>query len=130
MSPKEENHPGGNPVGYARHYDEDRLWQKLRRMPRSSLALVLENTLLLYELLTDRDTPLWVRGTLVGVLGYLVWPWDLCPDFLPGAGLLDDAAMLALVMANVEGLVTDTIRERSRRRMASIMPTNTTGGEP
>ena len=32
------------------------------------------------------------------VLGYLALPIDLVPDFLPGVGQLDDAAMLALAL--------------------------------
>ena len=129
MSQKNEN-DASNLGDYAHHYDEDRLWQKLRQMPRSSLALILENVLLLYELLSDRDTPLWVRGTLIGVLGYLVWPLDLCPDFIPGVGLLDDAAMLALALANADVFVTDKIREKAKKRMTKIMPTTTTGEKP
>ena len=118
------------PTGYAQHYDEDRLWQKLSQMPRTSLLLVLEKALLLRELLLDSGTPLWVRATLLGALGYLILPLDLCPDFVPVAGLLDDAAMLALVLANLEQFVTDEIRERAKKRKAKMVPPATKGDEP
>ena len=32
------------------------------------------------------------------MLGYLALPIDVVPDFLPGIGQLDDAAMLALAL--------------------------------
>lgn len=38
------------------------------------------------------------RAVLWLVLGYLVLPFDLIPDFLPGPGQLDDAVLLALAL--------------------------------
>ena len=38
------------------------------------------------------------RALLFVVLGYLAMPIDLVPDFLPGVGQLDDAALLAVAL--------------------------------
>jgi len=38
------------------------------------------------------------RAALLLVLAYLAMPLDLIPDFLPGAGQLDDAVLLALAL--------------------------------
>lgn len=38
------------------------------------------------------------RLALLAVLAYLAFPLDLIPDFLPGAGQLDDAVVLALAL--------------------------------
>jgi uncharacterized membrane protein YkvA (DUF1232 family) len=38
------------------------------------------------------------RLVLVAVIGYLVSPIDLVPDFVPVAGQLDDAILVALVL--------------------------------
>jgi uncharacterized membrane protein YkvA (DUF1232 family) len=35
---------------------------------------------------------------LVGLVGYLALPFDLVPDFIPVAGQLDDALVVALVL--------------------------------
>lgn len=108
---------------YGKHYNESDFWKKLQGLPRSAVGLVLEKALLLRELLVDGATPLWVKGTILGALGYLILPIDLVPDFLPGVGFVDDIAAMSLVLANLGGMVTDEIRQRAKRRMPpSLLP--------
>jgi uncharacterized membrane protein YkvA (DUF1232 family) len=65
---------------YGEHYNENDFWKKMQTLPRSAIRQVLEKALLLRELLLDGSTPLWVRGTIIGALGYLILPFDLIPD--------------------------------------------------
>jgi uncharacterized membrane protein YkvA (DUF1232 family) len=52
------------------------------------------------------------RALLVLVLAYLAMPFDLIPDFLPGAGQLDDAVLLALSLRLLlSGAGSELIRE-------------------
>ena len=44
----------------------------------------------------------------VAALAYLVAPFDAVPDLVPGAGLLDDAAVLAAAVAAVRKLASRT----------------------
>jgi uncharacterized membrane protein YkvA (DUF1232 family) len=43
------------------------------------------------------------RAALLLLLGYLALPLDLIPDFLPGAGQLDDAVLLVLALRLLVG---------------------------
>lgn len=106
---------------YGKHYNEPDFWKKLQGLPRSALGQVLEKALLLRELLLDGATPLWVKGVILGTLGYLILPIDLVPDFLPGVGFVDDIAAMGLVLANLEGMITEAIRQRAKQRIPDAL---------
>ena len=90
--------------------DESSLRQKLLSVP----AHIVEKALVLYVLLTARDTPAWVRVLVVGALAYLINPLDLIPDALVGIGLTDDLAVMALALERTSRYVTPAIRKRAK----------------
>jgi uncharacterized membrane protein YkvA (DUF1232 family) len=49
---------------------------------------------LFHRLVKDSRVPASAKLLLVGVLGYLILPADLVPDFFPGLGQLDDLAVI------------------------------------
>ena len=49
-----------------------------------------------------REIPLTSIAMALGAIIYLVVPTDLIPDVIPGVGLLDDAAVIALVLAAIQ----------------------------
>ncbi len=59
--------------------------------------------MLLYEMITDLnyevDTSTYLAIT--GALAYVVFPIDLIPDFIIGAGFLDDAFVVGVVMKRI-----------------------------
>lgn len=114
--PQETTLPG-NMEEHGRHYNEPDFWEKLQALPRGAIAQVLEKALLLRELLFDGATPLWVKGAIVGVLGYLILPFDLIPDILPGVGYVDDVAAMSLLLGSLDYLITEDIRQRVRAKL-------------
>ena len=61
------------------------------------LTEILRNAQLAWHLLTDRRVSLLPKLIIPGLmLGYLIFPVDLLPDFVPVLGQLDDLAILAL----------------------------------
>jgi len=77
-------------------------------------AHIVEKALLLYVLLTARDTPAWVRALVLAALAYLINPLDALPDALVGIGLTDDLAVLALALERASRYVTPAVRERAK----------------
>ena len=70
-----------------------------RRADAAALArFVPDCVVLVRRLLGDPRVPRRARLVLGALLLYLVSPIDLVPDFIPVAGQLDDAILLALVL--------------------------------
>ena len=65
------------------------------------LRLVPDVVRLLRRLAADPTLPRGVRWRLWLLLGYLLVPIDLVPDFLPVIGYADDAVLIALVLRSV-----------------------------
>jgi uncharacterized membrane protein YkvA (DUF1232 family) len=73
-----------------------------RRGDAAALARFVPDCVVLAKrLVGDPRVPRRSKVALVLVLGYLVCPIDLVPDFIPVAGQLDDAVMVALVLRHL-----------------------------
>src|ERR1700746_3591882 len=64
----------------------------------SPLRLLPDLLRLLPRLAADRSLPRRVRVGLALLLGYLAFPFDLVPDFIPVLGYADDAIIVAAVL--------------------------------
>lgn len=82
------------------------LWAYARRHPetvgmRDALRLLPDVLRVLRRLASDKSVPRGVRIKLFLLLGYLAFPLDLVPDFLPLIGYADDVIIMALVLRSV-----------------------------
>lgn len=103
-------HDGGFDRGAARKAARDEatvlrgFWSKVTAV-FADIPFV-EELLTAYYCAFDRETPLHVRGALLGALAYFVLPFDFIPDVMPLIGFSDDAAVLAgaikLVVNNIQ----------------------------
>src|SRR6187401_3483527 len=70
-----------------------------RRADARALATFIPDCIVLVTRLTrDSRVPRRRKLLLLGLVGYLASPFDLVPDFIPVAGQLDDAIVVALVL--------------------------------
>ena len=65
---------------------------------RAVAGFIPDCIVLLRRLLADPRVQGWRNATLVFVIAYLAMPIDLVPDFIPVAGQLDDAIVVALAL--------------------------------
>lgn len=73
-----------------------------RREDARALAGFIRDCITLFRrLLGDERVPRRSKLLLVAVVGYLALPFDLVPDFIPVAGQLDDAIIVAAVLQAV-----------------------------
>lgn len=77
------------------------------------LTEIIRNAQLAWHLLTDHRVSLPLKLIIPGLmLGYLIFPVDLFPDFIPLLGQLDDLAILALgIKIFIEVCPKDIVRE-------------------
>jgi uncharacterized membrane protein YkvA (DUF1232 family) len=91
-------------------------WPTLRRVARS--VPFAEDAVAAYYCAFDRETPFHVRATLIAALAYFILPFDAVPDFIPVAGFVDDASVLAAALASIRMHMTDKHRDAARRALA------------
>lgn len=82
------------------------LWLASRRVGdpvrlREGLRLLPDLIRLVRRLAADRSLPTGVRVRLVLLLGYLLFPIDLVPDFIPVLGYADDAIIIVIALRSV-----------------------------
>ena len=92
-----------------------RFLPKLRR-----LALHVpfaEDALALFFCALDPETPTRTKGLILAGLAYFVTPTDLIPDWVPGLGFTDDAAVLAATVALAGRAIQPRHRERAGAKL-------------
>jgi hypothetical protein len=73
-----------------------------RRADARALAGFIPDCIVLIgRLLRDRRLPRRQKLLLAGAIAYLALPFDLVPDFIPVAGQLDDAIVVALAVRSL-----------------------------
>jgi uncharacterized membrane protein YkvA (DUF1232 family) len=99
--------------------DERRFWKKLARtVGRISFA---EDLVAAFYCALDRQTPGYVRATLLGAIAYFVMPADAVPDILAAIGFTDDAAVLAAAVAAIGRHMREEHREAARKRLDQLL---------
>lgn len=95
-----------------------KFWRKLKR-EAASLPLA-EQLLTAHYCAFDRQTPVYVKGILVGAILYFVVPERFIPKYVSLIGLADDAAVLAAAFKAVSTHIRPEHREAAKRALARL----------
>ena len=91
---------------------EDERPQGCERPRESVLSIIPRLAKFLWHLVRDPRVPVSVKWSLVGLAAYLASPIDLIPDWIPGAGYLDDVLIVGFVVSYVLARVSpEVVRE-------------------
>lgn len=83
--------------------DMENVESKLEGMNRGPVAAIWDKVTFLWNTFRNDCPPAW-KALIIGALLYLVLPVDIVPDFIPGAGLVDDVFAIGYVFASVKAL--------------------------
>lgn len=86
-------------VDHARVYSEGAFKSKLASI--AGIEKLIDAAKQVHALLRDPQTPIWVKGLCIAVLGYLIVPTDAVADFVPVLGYGDDLAALTAAIGAI-----------------------------
>ena len=105
---------------YPEKYSKKDFWSKVKKVVMAAGEELIEKALTLYYCLRDPATPGWVKGMIIGALGYFIFPGDAVPDCLLGLGYTDDLGVLAGVYITISPYITDEHIEKTKNKIKKI----------
>lgn len=103
---------------YSKNYSEKSFWRKATKFAKVAGQEVMQKALVLYYCYSDPATPKWVKGIILGALGYFISPFDAIPDAIPVAGFADDLGALAAAVALVAAHLHKSHSDAARKKLA------------
>lgn len=103
---------------YEKKFNEKNFWEKIKKFGINIGAKPIYIALSLYYALPK--VTLIDKAIIIGALGYLISPFDLIPDYIPGAGFIDDIAVLYLVFYRIKNKVDDEVKNKAKNKFKSI----------
>lgn len=101
---------------YAKEYNEERLWGKIKNVAKKAGIKVIYYALLLFYALKSENVTMAEKALIVAALGYFILPLDLIPDFIPIAGYGDDAAVLYGLIQKLD-CIDETVKAQAKSKL-------------
>lgn len=102
---------------YAQHFNDNKLWRKLKKVAKKVGRKAVYYVLVLYYVSRDPAVPTSLKLKILGALGYFIFPLDFIPDAILGLGFTDDLAALAWALFSIRKYVTPEIERKARERL-------------
>lgn len=106
-------------MSYSGRFTQSEFLEKISRIAKRAGAKLVYVALVLYYTMQSDKVSVKEKAIIIGALGYLISPLDAVPDAIPIAGLGDDLGVLAFVLSEVWGGVSDEIKQRAMSRLGS-----------
>ena len=104
-------------MNYSNHYSEQNLWDKIKQFSKTAGEKVVYAVLLLFYLVTDKEVSLKSKATIIGALGYFIFPLDAIPDIMPAIGFTDDLGVLMFALSEVSSSITPEMKEKAKDQL-------------
>ena len=107
---------------YKKYFSYERFANKVAGCVDTFGQKGLYTVLLLFYALKHKDTPLWAKNVVIGVLGYVISPFDAISDFTPFIGYTDDMSLAAFGLVAIASYINDEVRYNARREFVKWFP--------
>jgi uncharacterized membrane protein YkvA (DUF1232 family) len=104
---------------YKRHFSVSSFINNVNDIARKAGLKATYSALLLYYAFTRKETPIWAKNIIIGILGYFLTPFDAIPDLTPILGYTDDFGVLSFGLVTIAGYINDEVRINARRKLKS-----------
>ena len=104
---------------YGDFFSETSLLGKVKNYFKEAGVKVVYSALLLYYAFRRKDTPLWAKNIIIGVLGYFIAPIDALPDITPVIGYTDDLGVLSFGLVTIACYINKDVRENAKGKLKS-----------
>ena len=102
---------------YQKHYSDNGLFTKIRKVFKKVGMKVIYYVLLLFYVVKDSNTPLKDKMIILGALGYFIFPADFIPDFIPFVGFTDDIAAIVACISAIKSNITPAVSEQAIKKL-------------
>jgi uncharacterized membrane protein YkvA (DUF1232 family) len=88
---------------------------------KSAGAMVLYPVMILFNLMRSPSTSVQDKMMIVVPLAYFILPTDLIPDYLVGAGYIDDGAAIMTCLQKLSTLITSELIEQTNKQYQQMI---------
>lgn len=106
---------------YQKYFSDDKFWDKTKKIASKTGKFLLGSAFTAYYCMMDPDTPAPVKAMFAAALGYLILPVDFVPDFIPGAGLLDDAGALTATIVMATASIKPEHADKAEQKVKELL---------
>ena len=106
-----------NKEKYSKHYSEDSFFTKIKEHGKAAGTKVVFAALLLFYAMKSDKMPVSEKALVVAALGYLVFPFDLIPDFIPIAGYADDLTVLYVALKKAVSYIDGDVVSQAKDKI-------------
>ena len=102
---------------YTGHFSQTSLLDKVRSYFKEAGLKVIYSALHLYYAFKRKDTPLWAKNIIFGVLRYFIAPIDALPDLTPIIGYTDDLGVLSFGLVTIACYINTDVRNNAKGKL-------------
>ena len=104
---------------YSQYYSENAFWEKIKNvLVALGLKKIAYYACELYYVFPK--IPLHMKAIIFAALGYLIFPVDLIPDFIPVIGYSDDLMALTAAVAEVSFYIDDEVKQQAKVKIDEL----------